>query len=59
LTPQSGQHEPSRAPARSPNQYAGNSNIGAIRHNVPGAIGAKNDGAGFLDVPAWLRRQAD
>lgn len=56
LTPQGGQFDP-RAAARS-TQYA-NSNIGAIRHNVPGAIGAKNDGAGGLDVPTWLRRQAD
>lgn len=36
-------------------------NITNMRANVPGVIGgyAKNDGAGNLDVPAWLRRQAD
>ena len=55
LTPQSSGNFDARARG---SQY-GNSNIGAIRHNVPGAIGAKNDGAGGLDVPAWLRRQAD
>jgi cell division protein FtsZ len=54
LTPQGGDPRNSRT---SGSQYSGN--IGAIRHNVPGAIGAKNDGAGYLDIPAWIRRQAD
>lgn len=55
LTPQGGNFDPraSRGSAYS------NVNMGTMRPNVPGAIGAKNDGSGGLEVPAWLRRQAD
>lgn len=33
--------------------------VTGIRANVPGMIGATNDGYGNLNIPSWIRRQAD